>query len=118
MDLSCSIGLNEGELMNTDPSANGERITARVPPNVKARLEQASELSGASSLSQFIVRAALKEADAIFEREQVIQLHENASQTFFALLDNPLAPNERMKAAVAKYKKAGLHESRASEQEP
>ncbi len=104
--------------MNSDPSANGERITARVPPNVKARLEQASELSGASSLSQFIVRAALKEADAIFEREQVIQLHENASKAFFALLDNPPAPNERMKAAVAEYKKADLHASRASEQEP
>jgi uncharacterized protein (DUF1778 family) len=104
--------------MKTDTTTNGDRITARVPPNVRARLEQASELSGASSLSQFLVRAALKEADAIFEREQVIKLHESASKAFFALLDHPVAPNERMKAAVAKYKKTDLHANRASEQEP
>ncbi len=46
-------------------------ITARVPRNVWDTLQQAAELLG-TTLSQFVVQAALSEARRVIERERVI----------------------------------------------
>ena len=47
------------------------RISARVPTGVHERLEEAAELVGAT-VNQFVVQAALKEADRVIEHERVI----------------------------------------------
>src|SRR5216110_2739512 len=47
------------------------RISARVPTTVQIRLEEAAELVGAT-VSQFVLQAALKEADRVIEYERVI----------------------------------------------
>ena len=52
------------------------RITARVPQNVQDTLQQAADLLGAT-LNQFVVQAALNEAQRVIERGRVIHLSGN-----------------------------------------
>lgn len=81
---------------------NDGRVTARIPQQIKETLEQAASLSG-STLNQFIVSAALKEAQQVLEAERVIELSERDAERVFSLLDNPTTANERLKAAIAKH---------------
>ena len=85
------------------------RVTARIPQEIKATLEQAAVLSGAT-LNQFIVQAALKEAQQILEAERLIELSEQDAEQVFSLLENPPTPNSFLKAAAAKHK-AFFHET-------
>ena len=86
----------------SDTAKKNERITARIPQNVKQTLEQAAIVSGAT-LNQFVVQAALKEAQQILANERVITLSEKDADKIFSLLDNPPSPNKKLKAAAAKH---------------
>lgn len=81
-----------------------DRVTARVPLNVKDTIEKAAYISG-STLNHFIVQAALKEAKQVIEAERVVNLSHRDADTVFSLIENPPAPNEKLKQAVAKHKK-------------
>jgi uncharacterized protein (DUF1778 family) len=85
-----------------DAAKNDARITARIPQKIKGTLEKAAVLSGAT-LNQFIVQAALKEAQQILEAERQIELSQRDAETVFFLLENPPSPNKRLKAAAAKH---------------
>jgi uncharacterized protein (DUF1778 family) len=78
------------------------RITARVPMSVQETLEAAASLTGAT-LNQFIVQAALREAEHVIEQERVIRLSARDAKTFIAALDNPLSPNANLNAALERY---------------
>lgn len=91
-------------MLNTDK----ERISSRVPKPVRKTLEEAAALSG-STLNQFVVQAALKEAHAVLERERIIRLSRRDAQAFFQALENPPSPNARLKKAVAAYKRSALN---------
>jgi uncharacterized protein (DUF1778 family) len=78
---------------------NDARVTVRIPQQIKETLEQAAILSGAT-LNQFIVGAALKEAQQILEAERSIELSQQDAEKVFSLLENPPTPNERLKAAA------------------
>ena len=78
-----------------------DRISARVPKPVRETLEEAAALSGAT-LNQFVVQAALKEAHAVLERDQIIRLSRRDAEVFF----KALAPNARLRKAVAAYKRS------------
>lgn len=80
-----------------------DRVTARIPKHIKNTLEQAASITGAT-LNQFIVQAALKEAQQILESERVINLSEKDAEIVFSLLENPPAPNENLKKAVDKHR--------------
>ena len=80
-----------------------DRVTTRIPKNVKNTLEQAANITGAT-LNQFIVQAALKEAQQILEAERVINLSEKDAEMVFSLLENPPTPNENLKQAVEKHR--------------
>ena len=54
-------------------TAKQDRIGARVPHEVYETLCRAAELTGAT-VNQFLVQSALKEAQVIIEREEVIRL--------------------------------------------
>ena len=82
---------------------NDTRITARLPSQVRERLERAAALSGAT-LNQFLVQAALKEAHRILEEERVIVLSERDAERVFTLLENPPAPNIRLLEAAKRHK--------------
>jgi uncharacterized protein (DUF1778 family) len=53
--------------------AKQDRIGARVPHEVYETLCRAAELTGAT-VNQFLVQAALKEAQEVIEREEIIRL--------------------------------------------
>ncbi len=81
---------------------NDARVTARIPHNVKKTIQEAADLSSAI-LNQFLVQAALKEAQQILEA-RVMALSQKDAQTVFSLWENPPEPNPRLKAAVEKHK--------------
>ena len=81
------------------------RIGARVPQEVYETLCRAAELTGAT-VNQFLVQSALKEAQAVIEREDVIRLSPRDWNWLLELLENPPKPNARLKAAMKLYEKA------------
>lgn len=85
-------------------TAKQDRIGARVPHDVYETLCRAAELSGAT-INQFLVQSALKEAQAVIEREQVIRLSTRDWSWMLGLLENPPKPNAKLKAAMKRYQK-------------
>jgi uncharacterized protein (DUF1778 family) len=82
-----------------------DRIGARVPHEVYETLRRAAELSGAT-VNQFLVQSALKEAQAVIEREEVIRLSTRDWNWLLDLMENPPKPNSKLKAAIKSYQKA------------
>ena len=75
------------------------RITARVPAEMRAMLEQAAQLQG-STLNQFVVQSAFQEAQRVLERETVIHLSQRDAQKVFSLLEKPPKANKHLKKAA------------------
>jgi uncharacterized protein (DUF1778 family) len=75
------------------------RVTARVPAQVQETLELAAAMVGAT-VNQFMVQAALREAERIIDQERVIRLSAHDAEVFFRALDNPPPPNARLKSSL------------------
>ncbi len=86
-------------------TAKQDRIGARVPHNVYETLRRAAELSG-STVNQFLVQSALKEAQAVIEREQIIRMSARDWDWMLNLLENPPPPNAKLQAAMNRYQQA------------
>ena len=86
-------------------AAKQDRIGARVPSDVYRTLVRAAELTGAT-VNQFLVHSALKEAQAVIEREQLIRLTRRDWKWLLALLDHPPQPTPKLRAAIRRYRKA------------
>lgn len=82
-----------------------ERVVSRVSPDVKALLEQAASWAGFSSVNQFIVQSAIREAERIMRREQVIRLSARDTQAFLQALEHPPQPNAALLAAAKRYQR-------------
>ena len=80
------------------------RISARVSLPIAERLQEAADLTGAT-LNQFLVQAALKEANRILESEKVIYYSLEDAAMFINQLDNPSPPNARLARARERYSK-------------
>lgn len=93
------------------------RVSARVPQGVHARLEEAADLIGAT-VNQFVLQAALKEADRVIEHERVIAPSARDAKVILELLDHPSAPNKKLQAALKRYREVfGAAAHRAAAQE-
>jgi uncharacterized protein (DUF1778 family) len=79
-------------------------ITVRMSKRVHARLEEAAELAG-TTVSKFMVEAALRKADAVIDREGVIRLSKRDAARLAQLLDHPPPPNARLKRALGAHRK-------------
>ncbi|MBK8121963.1 MAG: DUF1778 domain-containing protein [Sulfuritalea sp.] len=90
--------------------AKQDRIGARVPHEVYETLCRAAELTGAT-VNQFLVQAALKEAQTVIEREDVIRLSPRDWNWLLDLMENPPKPNAKLKAALKRYQKAKRDDS-------
>jgi uncharacterized protein (DUF1778 family) len=84
-------------------TAKQDRIGARVPHEVYETLCRAAELTGAT-VNQFLVQAALKEAQAVIEREEVIRLSPRDWNWLLGLVENPPEPNATLNAALTRYR--------------
>ena len=82
-----------------------DRIGARVPHDVYETLCRAAELTG-STVNQFLVQSALKEAQAVIEREEVIRLSPRDWSWLLDLIENPHEANPKLKAAINRYQKS------------
>ena len=79
-------------------SAKTERISARVSEKVYETLTRAADVVG-STVSQFLVQSALERARTVIEEQSIIRLSEESARRFFDAIENPPAPNEKLKAA-------------------
>ncbi len=94
------------------------RIGARVPHDVYETLCRAAELSGAT-VNQFLVQSALKEAQAVIEREEVIRLSSRDWNWLLDLMESPPKPTPALRAALKRYQKAkGDHADNSFSWEP
>jgi uncharacterized protein (DUF1778 family) len=79
------------------------RISARVPEHVYDTLTRAAELCGAT-VNQFLVQSALDRARTVIEEESIIRLDAETAKRFFAAIENPPEPNEKLLAAFHAHK--------------
>ena len=75
--------------------------------------------SSSASTRQFrtgetLVQSALKEAQAVIKREEVIRLSPRDWSWLLDLMENPPKPNARLKAAMDRYQKAKRDDAGAS----
>jgi len=76
----------------------------RHPAPVYKTLCRAAKLTGAT-VNQFLVQSALKEAQAVIEREEVIRLAPRDWDWLLDLMENPPQPNARLEAATKHYQR-------------
>ncbi len=94
-----SIGVKEIVMPRAAVEAN-ERMNLRVAAQQKATLMRAAALEHAD-LTEFVTRAALREAEAVIKRAETIEVSERDFLRLLELLDNPPPPNEKLRAAIA-----------------
>lgn len=84
---------------------DNKRMNLRVRPEQKATLMRAAALKN-TDLTDFVLEHALREAQAVIEEAERIVLSERDSLTVLDLLENPPAPNARLRAAISAMPKA------------
>lgn len=77
-----------------------ERISLRVSPQAKHKLERAAAYSE-KTLTDFVIDVALRQADTLVREHEVIALTSGEWERFRKLLLRPPAPNRRLKKAFA-----------------
>lgn len=85
-------------LAATVTAPEGGRIEFRLPAEEKAMLARAAALMN-MDLTTFILRKMLPEARAVIENAERLALSERDSLRVLALLENPPAPNEKLRRA-------------------
>ena len=86
------------------------RLDVRLAKNQKELFEEAVDLGGYPTLTQFILAAAMEKAESIIEEHKNWLTSERDRETFFAILASPPKANANLKDAVRKYE-ASLQES-------
>ena len=88
-------------------SKEKERISARIPIHAYQTLIRAAEISG-STLNQFLVQAALEEAQMIIENNRTINLSIKSAHVFFNSTENPPKPTKKLRDAMEGYRESCL----------
>jgi uncharacterized protein (DUF1778 family) len=83
-------------------STRTARVEARIAPEALAVVRRAAEIQG-RSISDFIVAAALKDAQQIIDDAQIIRLAVDDQRRFAELLFNPPALAPAMALALAAH---------------
>lgn len=85
--------------MSTAETTRTARVEARIAPEALAVVRRAAELQG-RSVSDFLVAAALKDAQRTIEDAQIIRLSVEDQQRFAELLIGPPPLAPAMKRAL------------------
>ena len=75
------------------------RVALRVRPADKALIQRAVTLAG-TDMTEFILRTALREAQAVIDEYEHVKLSSRDSQRVLELLENPPAPNAKLRRAA------------------
>lgn len=84
--------------MTTIPLDHG-RITTQVSLQMRETLTLAAEMTG-TTINQFIIQTAMREAERVIEQERVIRLSARDTASFLDALDNPQPPNAILQSAL------------------
>jgi len=79
-----------------------ERISLRLSPHSKSKLERAAAYTD-KTLTDFVIDVALQRADAVVRQHEVIALSQDEWARFQKLLLNPPKPNRRLRKAFAEH---------------
>ena len=79
---------------------DNKQMNLGVRPEQKATLMRAAALRH-TDLTDFVLQPALREAEAVIEESERIILSERDSLLLLKLLENPPAPNAKLRAAIA-----------------
>jgi len=100
---SCMIRVQSKETYMSGADTR-TRLTARVSNSVRKTIEEAAELTG-TNINQFMVTAAMKEAESVIALERTVSVSKRHASAFFATLERSAAPNTRLKKAAKKHLK-------------
>lgn len=82
-----------------------KRLVARAKPEIHQRIAEAAELQG-STVSQFLLDAALERATEITERATRITTSREAFEHMMTALDQPKRQLPRLRKAARRYKES------------
>jgi uncharacterized protein (DUF1778 family) len=84
---------------------NGARLNFRLPPELKAVIEEAAATLG-QSMTDFAVSTLLQTARSVLHQQSVTELTNRDRDLFIAMLDDARAkPNKALAEAAKRYKK-------------
>lgn len=78
---------------------DSKRMNLRVRPDQKALLVRAAALNN-TDLTDFVLRHALREAEAVIEKSDRVKLSARDSLLVLELLEHPPVPNAKLQAAA------------------
>ena len=78
---------------------DNSRVALRIRPADKATIMRAVALTQ-TDMTDFILRTALREAQAVIDAHERLKLGRRDSQLVLELLENPPAPNPKLRKAA------------------
>jgi uncharacterized protein (DUF1778 family) len=84
-------------------TTHSPRITAKVSIDTQELLSQAAAMIGMSSISSFVLSAAIEKAKKIMENERLLNLSERDAMLLVNALDAPAQVNPRLRQAASHY---------------
>lgn len=92
------------------PAVNeNSRVALRVRPADKALIMRAVALAG-TDMTGFILRTAIKAAQAVIDEHELVKLTPRDSQRVLELLEHPPAPNAKLRKAARALPERALPE--------
>ena len=85
-----------------------DRMDIRLPSKVKAKLKKASALTGTSSLSEYVVRAAEADADRVLAENSSMVLESDVFDQFMAACEKATPPNAALQKAAKLARERGI----------
>lgn len=89
--------------VGTIQERSSERMNFRIKPRIKQAIQQGAALSGVRA-SVFTMNAAYRSAIERIAAHERTSLQPVDHQAFFAALDMPPAPKDRLRAAFARHR--------------
>jgi uncharacterized protein (DUF1778 family) len=94
------------------------RLDLRLDPDIKQLASRASALSGARSLSEFVIQAVREKALRVMEEAETLKLNNQAFDAFWQACETAPAPNAALRAAARRRKQRIEHGELTTEHTP
>lgn len=81
------------------------RLEARIPRELKKRLERAAAVTGHPTLTSYMIYTLQTSASKVIEEHQRAKLTADESTNFVEALLAPATPNAALRAALGRYRR-------------